>query len=226
MKIIEAGYEIHKLSSWEDMMKHIEAIGRTCYKSNDLITADSHLKFIRGLIDRGHNAMIEHVGFSVCFTVDRGVSHEAVRHRLASFAQESTRYCNYEKEKFGGQIKYISVVDTFKEHPVMQKLSPEAVGQIIGEWYEACADAECHYKNMIQLGCPAELARTVLNHSTATTLWVTMNIREWRHFFSLRACDATGKAHPQIKEVAVPLLKQLREECPTFFGDLKLKDEL
>ena len=225
MQVIQPGFEIHKLASWEDMLKHIEEIGRTCYKSNDLITEDSHLRFIRGLIDRGHEAMIEHVAFSVCFTVDRGVTHEAVRHRLASFAQESTRYCNYSKEKHGGEIKYIDVEDVFKSHKAMQTLDPDVVEAIIAEWVDACVDAEDHYMRMLALGCPPELARTVLNHSTAATLWVTMNIRSWRHFFSLRACETTGKAHPQMKEVTIPLLKQLQEECPTLFGDLKLKEE-
>ena len=140
--------------------------------------------------------------------VDRGVSHEIVRHRLASYAQESTRYCNYGKAKFGREITVIQ---------------PEAFGagtESFADWYEACQTCECIYLKMLDCGTPPELARSVLPHSLATELVMTANLREWRHFLALRAVGTTGKPHPQIRQVALPLLRELAAWLPEVFGDL------
>ena len=107
MKIVKASYIIESEINGLEILKQIEKVGRTCYKSEDRITDESAIKFVTGLIARGHEAMIEHNSLSVRFICDRGVSHEIVRHRLASFGQESTRYCNYSKDKFGNEITVI-----------------------------------------------------------------------------------------------------------------------
>jgi thymidylate synthase (FAD) len=218
MIIIQPVFEIHKLASWEDMLKHLEVIARTCYKSEEKITENSYAKFLRGIIDRGHEAMIEHVGFSVKFTVDRGVSHELVRHRIASFAQESTRYCNYSQDKFGAEVAHIDLAGGIALDTKMHAMSYEQIMAVLAEWQIACEDAERHYFRMLELGATPQIARSVLNNSTKTDIWITMNLREWRHFISLRA---DKPAHPQMREVVVPLFTQLKGECPLIFGDIE-----
>lgn len=299
-----------------DVLKKIELVGRTCYKSTDKITDDSAEKFVSSLIKRGHEAMLEHASFcfeidfglysyirscikllsdwhgfnsyirftdekrilmsgnvrawrdffrhvkklrgipscfkqfirensilfpefndevfdevhddpiypvnrleteleflthcdmTVRFVVDRGISHEIVRHRPASFAQESTRYCNYGKDKFGNQITFII--------PEFFKYGSE-------EWYmwkNAMEDCEYMYLDMISRGVTPEKARTVLPNSLKTELIMTTNCVEWKHFFELRACNKTGKAHPQMLEVSRPLLDEFKEILPVVFGDL------
>ena len=226
MKIVKAGYEIIKDKSGMDILKNIEKIGRVCYKSEDRITDDSCISFVKGLIQRGHEAMIEHEKITVVFTNDRGVSHEEVRHRLASFAQESTRYCNYSKDKFGNEVTFIDISKGIELDNAMQKslesgnLTTEDISAIINEWKLACEDAEKHYFNMIQLGASPNIARSVLNNSTKTTIVITMNIREWRHFFKLRT---ESVAHPQMREVTIPLLKEMQETYPVLFDDIELK---
>jgi thymidylate synthase (FAD) len=107
MKIINSSCEILTPINRNNILQSIEIAGRTCYKSEDKITEDSASKFVRMLISRGHEAMIEHNSLTVKFICDRGVSHEIVRHRIASYAQESTRYCNYSNDKFGNEITVI-----------------------------------------------------------------------------------------------------------------------
>ena len=152
--------------------------------------------------------------------MDRGVTHEVVRHRLASFAQESTRYCNYSQERFGSDVTYVDLRKGIMLDPKVSKLPVETQGAIYREWVDACADAEMHYLRMLELGATPQIARTALNHSTKSELVMTMNIREWRHFFKLRAVGETGAPHPQMLEVAAPLLKTLAEFLPCLFGDL------
>ncbi|MEG1636109.1 MAG: FAD-dependent thymidylate synthase [Cellulosilyticaceae bacterium] len=217
MKIVQASYTIRKLAPWKDMLQLVEEIARTCYKSEENITDISYEKFLRGIIDRGHEAMIEHVGFSVKFINDRGVSHEEVRHRLASFAQESTRYCDYSKDKFDKNVTYVDISRGIELDTKMRNYTAEQTALILTEWMEACQDAERHYFKMLDLGATPQIARGVLNNSTKTEIWITMNLREWRHFFSLRA---DRPAHPQMREQALPLLHDLQEECPLIFGDL------
>lgn len=209
MKVINAGYSIYNGESYLSMVARVEEIARTCYKSEDKITKESGEKMIRGLIKSGHEAMIEHASVSVKFIVDRGVSHEIVRHRLAAYAQESTRYCNYSKGKFGGEIT------------VIRPCFFEEGSDEYYEWLEAMDAAEDSYLDLLELTGAPEQARDVLPTSVKTEINVTMNMREWRHFFKLRALDKTGKAHPQIKEVAIPLLAEFKERYPAFFGDLE-----
>ena len=218
MKIIKPSFEILTPIDSDFIYKHLETVARTCYKSEDKITEESAPKMVRGLIKSHHTAMIEHVSITVKFFCDRGVSHEAVRHRLASFAQESTRYCNYSADKFDSQITYIDLRGGLDNHPKIQALDADIVAAIYQEWVEACLDAERHYNKMIQLGAPPEIARSVLNNSTKTELVITMNLREWIHFFNLRVLGTTGAPHPQIKEVALPVLAAFAVALPEVFG--------
>lgn len=207
MKVIKAGYEILTAISegGVEELQHIEKIGRVCYKSEDKITSDgeSARKFVKMIIDRGHEAMIEHSSLSVKFIVDRGVSHELVRHRIASFAQESTRYCNYSKDKFDNGITFIK---------------PFFFGDTkYQRWLAAMADAESAYLDLLNSGATPQEARSVLPNSTKTEIVITANYREWRNFFKLRTAKA---AHPQMREVTIPLLKELKEKLPIIFDDI------
>lgn len=222
MKIIRAGFELMFDESGDSILKKIEQVARTCYKSEDLITDESADKMVRALIKRGHAAMLEHFSCTVKVYCDRGVSHEIVRHRVASYAQESTRYCNYGKDKFGKEITYIDLRNSAINDQRMQKLPARTFECIMNEWLCACEDAERHYLTMLDLGCPAEFARSVLNNSTKTEICITMNLREWRHFFELRACRATGPAHPQMEEIARPLLAEFKKRIPVVFADLEV----
>lgn len=317
MKAILPFAEIMDIDIGVDVLKKIEWVGRTCYKSTDKITDESAPKFVAGLIKRGHEAMVEHasfcfeidrqvyrwmkgviqymsdafgfksfmrftdeerilmsgnvrawrdlfrnmmewVGIPACFegfikenpvlfpeyqdeifigkldsirpiytddlkseleflthcdvtvrwVVDRGISHELVRHRPASFAQESTRYCNYGQDKFGGQITFI-IPEFFQYGSLEWKL-----------WKDAMEECEKTYLKMIDAGVTPEKARTVLPNSVKTEVIMTANCAEWIHFFKLRACNSTGKAHPQMLEVSRPLLDSFKKTISVVFDDL------
>lgn len=223
MKQIEASYEILTHIDGVKELQHIERIGRVCYKSEGVITEDgeSAKKFVAMLIKRGHEAMIEHSTLSVKFIVDRGVSHELVRHRIASFAQESTRYVNYSLEKFGNQINVIDIKGGIRlDRTMMNAIDKdrEIWFNIIDEWESAMNDAERHYIRMIELGATPQIARSVLPNSTKTEITITANYREWRNFFKLRTDKNT--VHPSMLEVTLPLLEELKEKLPIIFGDL------
>lgn len=203
MQIVKPGYEIMDELDGEYILKKIERVARTCYKSEDKICEGSAEKMVRGLCRRRHEAMLEHFSFTVKFTVDRGVSHEMVRHRIASFAQESTRYCNYSGNG-------LSVIKPF----YIEEDSPEYY-----IWRHHCLDAEAAYLGLLATGETPEKARCVLPTCLKTEIVVTMNLREWRHFFRLRALGTTGAPHPQIKEVTEPLLKELQEKIPVVFDE-------
>lgn len=213
MRIIKPSYEILTEISYGGIkeLQHIEKIGRVCYKSEDKITEDeeSAKKFVKMLIGRGHEAMIEHSSLSVKFTVDRGVSHELVRHRIASFAQESTRYCNYSKDKFDNGITFIKPF-FFGENTQNYK-----------EWIYAMGIAEKSYLQMLKDGATPQEARSVLPNSTKTEITITANYREWRNFFKLRTAKV---AHPQMQEVTRPLLKELKTILPVIFDDIEVED--
>ena len=210
MKIIKPYTEIYGDINGKEILKKIEWVGRTCYKSEDGITEDSAEKFVAGLIRRGHEAILEHDSITVKFVVDRGISHEIVRHRLASFAQESTRYCNYSKEKFGNEI---TVIKPFY-----------LTGLDYDVWYDSMVCAEVDYFTLLNHGVAPEKARTVLPNSLKTEVVMTANLREWRHFFKLRAANTTGKAHPQMLEVTRPLLDKLKQLIPVVFDDITYEE--
>lgn len=207
MKIIKAGYEILTNLDGLEILKLIERIGRVCYKSEGKITDNSCIDFVKMLLDRGHEAMIEHYSFSVKFICDRGVSHEIVRHRLAAFAQESTRYCNYSKAKFGNEITVIAPVFFDSDY-----------AQMWDDWKANCESAENAYFKLLNEGAAPQEARSVLPNSLKTEIVMTANLREWRHFFKLRTADA---AHPQMREITRPLLAELQGLIPVVFDDIQ-----
>lgn len=222
MRKVNAGFEILTPISEGGIkeLQHIEKIGRVCYKSEDRITEDgeSAKKFVGMLIRNGHEAMIEHSSLSVKFTVDRGVSHELVRHRIASFAQESTRYCNYANNKLGGECTYIDIAPGIDLDTKMKNISKEEVDAVYDEWVLAMEDAEKHYMRMLELGATPQIARSVLPNSTKTEITITANYREWRNFFKLRVPKT---AHPQMREVTIELLKELKTRIPVIFDDIE-----
>lgn len=222
MNKIKASYEILTPISEGGIkeLQHIEKIGRVCYKSEDYITEDgeSARKFVAMLIRNGHEAMIEHSFLSVKFTVDRGVSHELVRHRIASFAQESTRYCNYAKDKFGAECAFIDLEPGIMLDNKMKKMSGEEIALVMAEWTSAMEDAERHYMKLLELGATPQIARAVLPNSTKTEITVSANYREWRNFFKLRV---PADVHPQMREVTIPLLRELKGMIPVIFDDIE-----
>lgn len=210
MKIVEPKYEILTDISEGGIkeLQQIERVARVCYKSEDKITPDgeSANKLVGFLVKQGHEAMLEHSQLSVLFTCDRGVANELVRHRIASFAQESTRYCNYSKEKFDGELSFIRPY-------YIDDLSEEACDAIS----DSCLWAEKLYLQLIKDGLRPEQARCVLPLCLKTEIVVTANYREWRNIFKLRTPVA---AHPQMRELMCPLLKELQSKIPVVFDDI------
>lgn len=221
MRTVEAHVEFINPPEYAVVLDTIEKVGRTCYKSEDLMTEFSAEGFVRRLIKRGHEAMIEHGSVTLRFINDRGVSHEEVRHRIASFGQESTRYCNYSKDKFDGEVTYIDIERGMELDAKVKELPYEVKLEIMREWMQACLDAERHYMKMLELGATPQIARSVLNNSTKTEICITMNFREWRHFIRLRNDTA---AHPQMREVAQQALDMLFEKYPVFFEEFVKED--
>lgn len=207
MRIINPTFEIMGNINSNEILKSIEAYGRVCYKSEGMITEDSATPFIRRILKSGHESVIEHEKITVKIICDRGVTHEIVRHRIASYSQESTRYCNYSKDKFGNELTFIKPCfwsENSQEYEV---------------WQEQMHIIENNYIKLISLGVPPEQARSILPNSLKTEIVVTMNLREWRHFFKLRT---SKRAHPQMREIAVPLLQKMKEILPVIFEDIDL----
>ena len=234
MKIIKPSYEIMTdISPFGTLeLESIERAARVCYKSEDKITdqAESAKKLIRKLIENGHEAMLEHGSLMMKFICDRGVSHELVRHRMASFAQESTRYCNYGQDKFGNEITVVEPIE-FEDIPKLNKEAIQlyTVSDIIMDhilppnehcywcWYDVCLNAEENYLDMLEHGATPQMARSVLPNSLKTEVVVTANYREWRHIFDLRCNRA---AHPEMRRLMLPLLKDLYGRIPVIFDDI------
>lgn len=151
--------------------------------------------------------MLEHGAITARFIVDRGVTHEIVRHRIASYSQESTRYCNYGNEQFGGAITVA--------HPTFWH--DEVDKDFLDEWLAAMEDANAHYQKLLAMGAKPQEARSVLPNSTKAEIVVTMNPREWRHFFKMRCSQA---AHPDIRMPAQHLLEEMHDRYPVLFDDL------
>jgi len=192
--------EVWRQKKGKDILKDIEMAGRTCYKSEKKITNNSSEEFINNIMKRGHESVIEHGNISVRIVCDRGVSHEIVRHRLFSYSQESTRYVNYN-----------NVIEFVK--PCFW--NNDGIKQEVWEsQMEHCASA---YHTLIEEGATPQEARSVLPNSLKTEMVMTGNLRNWRHFLKLRC---SPKAHPQMREVALMVLKQMHEYIPVIFDDL------
>lgn len=206
MRIINPSVHILDELNGQEILKRIELCGRVCYKSEHRITPQSAEAFVANLIKRGHESVLEHVSFSVKFICDRGISHEIVRHRLASYSQESTRYCNYAKGDFNGEITVVAP-------SYLDKLS-----RAYSLWVDAMEKAEMAYFKLLNEGLTPQQARAVLPNSLKTELIMTANLRTWRHFLKLRTSSA---AHPQMREVAGMLHDELRQMVPVLFDDIK-----
>lgn len=206
MKIIEPSVELVDDFDALAIMRKLERAGRVCYKSEGNIKADSAEKFIRGIIKRGHESVIEHATVSFMIICDRGVTHELVRHRLASYSQESSRYCDYSAGKFGGELTFIKPCFWREDDPNYRL------------WLETMAQLEKNYLALRAGGAKPEEARSILPNSLKTEIFVTMNLRELRHFIKLRTAKA---AHPQMREVALKIYYMLAEKLPAIFDDLK-----
>lgn len=210
MKLVKASYEIMSTVDREEILKGIEIAGRTCYKSEDKITEDSASRFVNMITDRGHMSVIEHKNMTVKFICDRGVTHEIVRHRIASFSQESTRYCNYSKDKFGNQLTFI--IPCWFAGSSQKEIEKENGGAV---WISQISDTEVDYNTLISdHGWTPQQARSILPNSLKTEIVVTANLRAWREIFRQRCSPA---AHPQMREVMIPLQKEMREILPEIF---------
>lgn len=186
--------EGHTIETW------LERVGRTCYKSEDRITEDSAPEFIRMIRDRGHHAMLEHAVASARISADRGLTHELVRHRIASFAQESTRYCNYSKGRFSGQITVVR--------------QPGMTDRQYLEFVRAMCDAEDHYLKLLAMDAAPQIARAVLPIAVKSEIVITANLREWMHVFNMRA---DTPAHPIIRGCALEILKEFNNRLPSIY---------
>ena len=209
MKEIRPSFEIMDDIDGAKILQKLERCGRVCYKSEDKITEGSAEKFIGMILKSGHESVLEHEKLTVKFVCDRGVTHEIVRHRIASYSQESTRYCNYSKDKFGNELTFIRPcfwADDSVEYAV---------------WKQAMEEIEKSYVKLISLGAKPEEARSILPNSLKTEIVCTMNLREWRHFFRLRTAE---RAHPQIREISAALLDELKKHIPVIFDDINTSD--
>lgn len=199
-----------------EVLNIIERVARTCYKSEGEIKEGSAEKLVKMLISKGHEAMLEFYDVIVKFICDRGVSHELVRHRIASYAQESTRYCNYSKDKFDNQVTFI-IPEWLNIDEGVHSYGYNTENTNVAAWLNCMLSCEAYYKRLTTNGWSAQQARSVLPNSIKTEINVKMNLREWRHFFKLRCSPA---AHPQMRELTIPLLKELKERIPIIFDDL------
>lgn len=205
MKIINQRFEILTPLDGYKILKHLELCGRVCYKSEKDITSKSCVEFVKRIIQKRHESVLEHYSFSVRFITNRAIANEIVRHRIASFSQESTRYCNYSSDKFDNEITVI-------EPGLIEMTQHE-------EWQFCCNKAESQYFQLLHLGATPQLARGVLPLDLKTELIMTANLREWRHFLKLRTAP---DAHPQMRELIIPLLNQLKQYIPVVFDDINV----
>lgn len=205
MRIIKPSIEVIDSIDADRIIRKLERIGRVCYKSESKISDNSAPVFLSNILKSGHESVIEHEAISVRVICDRGVSHEIVRHRIASYSQESTRYCNYSQERFGSELTVIKPVfwnEESKEYRI---------------WVDMMQQIEKKYNELIKNGAAPQEARSILPNSLKTEIVMTMNLREWRHFFRLRT---SNRAHPQMREIALMILTEFKKEIPIFFDDI------
>ena len=205
MRIIEPSHEILHVPDGEFIIRHLELAARTCYKSEDRITPTSGKELLTRIVALGHESVLEHVSLSVRLVCDRGITHEIVRHRLCSFSQESTRYANYARDRFGREITVI--------RPFFWTEDSDRYAI----WVRAMEQVETAYLTLIDAGATAQEARSVLPNSLKTEIVVTANVREWRHVLGLRCA---GPSHPQMRQLMLPLLRELHDRVPLVFDDL------
>ena len=211
MILVTPSYEILTKIDGEQILRRIDAAGRTCYKSESLVPA---AEFIQKILKKGHESVIEHESVSVRIICDRGVTHEIVRHRLCAYSQESTRYCNYK----GGVTFVIPPWVGVKPGEYEYGIYPTGSGNRPDRrWMSALMNTEDDYIKLLGEGWSPQQARSVLPNSLKTEIVMTANIREWRHILRLRTSKA---AHPQMREIMIPLLEELQARIPVLFDDL------
>ena len=204
MKIIEPLIEVEKFDGIK-IMKNIERACRTCYRSEGLITEDSYKKLLKNCINRGHESVLEHEKITIRMICDIGVYKDLTRHRFGSFSIESTRYCNYGKDKFENEIKFIKPCNI------------DESSELYSNWIEAISFIEKKYIAMSNNGATPDQMRMILPHSTAAEVTMTANIREWRHILTLRCSQA---AHPSIQQILIPLLLKFKSTMPELFDSI------
>ena len=229
MEIIQPWIEVEKYDGTK-IMKNIEKACRNCYRSEGSITEDSYKKLLKNCMNRGHESVLEHEKITVKMCCDIGVYKDLTRHRFGSFSIESTRYCNYGKDKFDNQIKFIKPI--FYNPTPSQYAGEESLDENIVDletynslktelWKECMQHIEDVYIKMSKFAKPDEL-RMLLPHSTAAQVFMTCNIREWRHILSLRCAKMT---HPSIRQILIPLLLKFKEDMPELFEDIEYDEE-
>ncbi len=210
MRIIKPYVYLRKAELNRKKLLNVEYAARLCYKSEGRMTDEPNDKFLNNIITRQHESVLEHEKVTVYFVVDRGLTHEIVRHRVGSYSQESTRYCNYSGDKFGNEITVIE--------PFYYEGNEDGKYDM---WKECCESIEEAYINLLKVSTPQE-ARAILPNSLKTEIAVTYNLREWRHFFQLR-CDSS--AHPQMQQVTIPLLLEFKKQMSPVFDDIKYNEQ-
>lgn len=218
MKIVEPIIYVEPYDGVK-IMKRLERACRTCYRSEDTISDTSYKTLLKNCINRGHESILEHEKISIRMICDIGVYKDLTRHRIASFSIESTRYCNYGRDKFDNQIKFIKPVfytDTWinRNYEGSTMTEDEQKSML---WYRCMEDIEESYLNMTKIGCKPDELRMLLPHSTAAEVNMTANIREWKHILSLRC---TNHAHPSIQQILIPLLLKFKEDMPEIFDSI------
>lgn len=220
MKIIDPSIQVEEYNPIK-IMKNIERACRTCYRSEGLITDESYKSLIKNCINRGHESVLEHEKITIRMTCDIGVYKDLTRHRAGTaFSIESTRWCNYGKDKFDNEIKFIKpvfYVDSWsdKNYEGSQMDEDEYKSYL---WYDCMEEIEDKYITMSNAGCKPDELRMILPHSTAAQVTMTCNIREWRHILSLRCAPMT---HPAIRQLLIPLLLKFKEDMPELFNDIE-----
>ena len=216
MLLVKPSYEIMTPLDGPEIMRTIELAGRTCYKSEEKITDTSAEKFCQQIMTRGHLSVIEHVSVSVRFIANRGFTHELVRHRLAAYSQESTRYCSY-----GGGVTFIipPQVTTIEPGEYLGACCDQTWPETDKLWWHAMADCDTAYSLLLKSKWSPQQARGVLPIDLKTEIVMTANLREWRHVFSLRCSKA---AHPQMRELMIPLAKEFQDAMPVLFNDCEI----
>lgn len=208
MRIVEPWVKVEKIDG-KQIMKRIERACRTCYRSEGNVTEDSYKNLIKNCITRGHESVLEHEKVTVRIYCDIGSYKDLTRHRFASFSVESTRYCSYDKDKYGNEIAIMNPVYIEDK-------------EVYETWKKTMEEMEKGYMKMKELGASTDMCREVLPHSTAAEYTMTANIREWKHIFNLRA---NNHVHPSIRQVLIPLLKYFKEQMPEIFDDVKYDEE-
>ena len=208
MRLVEPWIKVENFDGVK-IMKRIERACRTCYRSEDKISEESYKNLLTNCLNRGHESVLEHEKITVRIYSDIGTYKDLTRHRFASFSVESTRYCSYNKDKYGNEIAVVN--------PVYMEDK-----EVFETWKKAVEDMEKAYMKMKELGASTDMCREILPHSTAAEYTMTANIREWKHILELRT---TNHVHPAIRQVLIPLLLLFKEQMPEIFGDIEYDKE-